>query len=151
MKVAIACDHHGILLKEKIIKDMSKSGFDFVDYGPNIDESVDYPDYAFKVGKAVKIKNVDLGILLCNTGIGMSIACNKVKGIRCAKIDNVEEAELCKLHNNANVITFSANKDYAEIIEMISTFLKTEYVSVERHQRRIDKITNYEKGVRNEL
>ena len=107
-----------------------------------VDTSVDYPDYAFKIGESIANKGIKLGILICKTGIGMSIACNKVRGVRCAKVDNVEEAKLTRLHNNSNVIAISAlNKNALEIVK---TFLDTEFSNEERHIRRINKITEYE-------
>ena len=86
MKLAIATDHRGVEVKQNLIKFLESEGYNVIDYGTNSEESVDYPDYAFKVGEAVARKEVDYGILVCNTGIGMSIAANKVKGVRCARV-----------------------------------------------------------------
>ncbi len=138
--IGIASDHAGFELKEKLKKELKD--YQIIDYGTMVDTSVDYPDYAFKIGESIANKGIKLGILICKTGIGMSIACNKVRGVRCAKVDNVEEAKLTRLHNNSNVIAVSAlNKNALEIVK---TFLDTEFSNEERHIRRINKITEYE-------
>ena len=138
--IGIASDHAGFELKEKLKKELND--YQIIDYGTMVDTSVDYPDYAFKIGESIANKGIKLGILICKTGIGMSIACNKVRGVRCAKVDNVEEAKLTRLHNNSNVIAISAlNKNALEIVK---TFLDTEFSNEERHIRRINKITEYE-------
>lgn len=144
MKIGISCDHHGLEIKKHIIEFLSSKGYEVVDYGPNDENAVDYPDYAFRIGEAVRDKNIDLGILLCNTGIGMSIACNKVKGVRCAHVSNVYEAEMTRLDNDSNVIALSARLNINDIDNIIYTFVNTEYKYVERHQVRIDKINNYD-------
>lgn len=138
--IGIASDHAGFELKEKLKQELKD--YQIIDYGTMVDTSVDYPDYAFKIGESIANKGIKLGILICKTGIGMSIACNKVRGVRCAKVDNVEEAKLTRLHNNSNVIAISAlNKNALEIVK---TFLDTEFSNEERHIRRINKITEYE-------
>ena len=106
----------------------------------------DYTDYAFLVGSAVSKKDVDLGILLCGTGIGMSIAANKVKGIRCAHVSNVNEASLSKEHNDANIIALSTKNNINELIKIIDVFINTDFKNEERHLRRINKITKIEDG-----
>ena len=127
--IGIASDHAGFELKEKLKKELKN--YQIIDYGTTVDTSVDYPDYAFKIGESIANKGIKLGILICKTGIGMSIACNKVRGVRCAKVDNVEEAKLTRLHNNSNVIAISAlNKNALEIVK---TFLDTEFSNEERH------------------
>jgi len=103
MKIGLANDHRGFPLKEKIKKYLIKKGYEIEDYGTNSTESVDYTDYAFKIGESVVAKEVDLGIVICGTGIGISIACNKVKGVRCAKVDTVRQAKLTRI-DNENVI-----------------------------------------------
>mgnify|MGYP003399832134 CR=1 FL=1 len=108
MKIVIANDHHGIKKKNMIIKYLNKRGHEVVDLGTNNTNIVDFPEYAFNVGNGVKNKTADLGILICGTGIGMSIAANKVKGVRCAKINNIKEAKLSKEHNDANVLAIPA-------------------------------------------
>jgi len=143
MKIIIASDHHGVGIKAKIIKFLKKLGYQVDDYGTNSEELVDYPEYAFKVAKSVSGNPDDLGILLCGTGIGMSIAANKVRGIRCAKIDNVNDARLAKEHNAANVLAMSSKKRFGEMKKMIITFLNTETSNEERHIRRRNAIDNY--------
>ena len=141
MKIGIASDHRGVILKEKI-KNYLNEKYKIIDYGTNSIESVNYPQYAFKVGESIRDNKIDLGILICGTGIGMSIACNKVKKVRCAKVDNKEEAYLARSHNNANVIALSENtSNYKEIID---TFLTTEASKEEKHQRRVEMIDNYD-------
>lgn len=141
MKIGIASDHRGVILKEKI-KNYLNEKYKIIDYGTNSIESVDYPEYAFKVGEDIRDNKIDLGILICGTGIGMSIACNKVKKVRCAKVTTKEEAFLARSHNNANVIALSENtSNYKEIID---TFLTTESSKEEKHQRRVEMINNYD-------
>ena len=140
MKIGIASDHRGVILKEKIKKHL-QDNYQLIDYGTNSIESVDYPQFAFKVGEDIRDKKIDLGILICGTGIGMSIACNKVKGVRCAKVSDIEEAYLARLHNNSNVLALSEKtKNYEEIID---TFLNTEFSNEEKHQRRVAMIDEY--------
>ncbi len=143
MKIFIASDHAGYELKEEVKKELMKS-YDVVDLGTNSVTSVDYPNYAIPLGEQV-VKEQGKGILICGTGIGMSIACNKVKGVRCAKVDNLEEAKLTRLHNDANVIALSSHTDYQNAIQYIDTFLTTPFSMEERHQRRIHEIEEYEK------
>lgn len=140
MKIGIASDHAGYEVKERIISELN---YDFKDYGTNSLESVDYPDFALKLGKDIN-NEIDLGILICKTGIGMSIACNKIKGVRCAKVDNETEAKLTREHNDANVMAISADKDFEEIKNMIEIFLNTSFSNDERHIRRVNKIRKIE-------
>lgn len=144
MKIGIATDHHGVDIKKFLISFLIQKGYDVIDYGPNDTEMVDYPDYAFKVGKSVVNKDIDYGILICNTGIGMSIACNKVKGIRCAKVSNIYEAKMTRRDNDANVIALSARCDINLLKEIIITFLTEEYANLDRYNRRLEKINNYD-------
>ena len=139
--IGIASDHGGYELKEKIKSELKE--FDFKDYGTNSTESVDYPLYAFKLGEAVANKEVEKGIVICTTGIGISIACNKVKGIRCAKVADVDEAKMSRLHNDANVVAL--NSKVENPIEIVKTFLTTDFLNEERHIRRINQIKEYER------
>ena len=143
MKIGIGNDHRGYKLKKELVEFLTNLGYEVVNYGSDTEESVDYPVYAFKVGEAVKNKEVDRGILICRTGIGMSIACNKVKGVRCAKVDNVEEAALTRLDNDSNVIAVSYVKDITELKEIIKTWLEIKFSEEERHKRRINLIDTY--------
>lgn len=143
MKVGIANDHRGYELKNQIMEFLTNAGYEVVNYGSDSEEAVDYPNYAFKVGEGVQKGEIDRGILICRTGIGMSIACNKVKGVRCAKVDTVEDAALTRLDNDSNVIAISYIKDLTEIKEIIKTFLEIKFSGEARHQRRIDLIDKY--------
>ncbi len=146
MKIGIASDHRGYKLKEKLKKYLTKKHYEVIDYGTNSTESVDYPDYGIRLSNAVIDEEVTLGIAICGTGIGISIACNKVKGIRCAKVDNVEEAKHCKIDNNANIIALNGSMPNYKVLDIIDAYLNTDYSNEERHQRRLDKIQNYEEG-----
>lgn len=139
MKIGIGSDHGGYLVKGEIKKYLQEK-YEVVDFGTDSEESTDYPKYAHLVGEAIQKGNVDFGVVICRTGIGMSIACNKMKGIRCAKVDNLEEASLTRLHNNSNVIALNANKNIEEIKESIDTFLTTPFSNEERHIRRIEML-----------
>lgn len=141
MLVGIASDHRGYELKKKILEKYNNT----VDYGTDSIESTDYPKYAFKIGEDVRDKKIDLGILICGSGIGMSIACNKVKGVRCAKVNNKEEVKYTRNDNDANVIAFSEKISIEDAMEMIDTFINTPFSNEEKHQRRINLITDYEK------
>ena len=143
MKIGIASDHHGLDKIEEITKFLEKNGYEVENYCPNESDSTDYPKYAFTVSNAVVEGKVDRGILMCGTGIGMSIAANKVKGIRCARIASVEDAALSAEHNHANVIAFSAHLPMDLIKEMILTYLNKEPSQEERHVRRVNMIDEY--------
>lgn len=144
MKIGVASDHCGYDKKTKIIKYLAHKGIETIDYGTNSSEMVDFPQYAFKLGEAVVKKEVDLGIIICGTGIGVSIAANKVKGIRCAKINNTYEARLAKKHNNANMLAFGRKMHMFIIKDMIDIFLNTTIATEERYARRNKQIADYE-------
>ena len=144
MRIGIAADHRGYDLKEKIIKYLEDKGYTVVDYGTNSSDSVDYPDFGLILGQKFVEKEYDLGIGICGTGIGISIACNKIKGVRCAKTDNPDDARMAREHNNANIIAMSSNKTFDEAKNMINLFLETDFSNEERHQRRVNKIKSYE-------
>lgn len=143
MKIAIANDHNGVEIKNELKKYIYKLGYDIIDFGSNGGEKSDYPLYAYKVGNSVVSLETDLGILICGTGIGMSIACNKVKGIRCAKVSNIDEAKLCKQHNNANVIAISSKCPMWKLKRIVKSFIVTPFSNEERHIRRNSLIDNY--------
>ncbi len=144
MKIGIANDHSGVEIKNQIQKFLELEGYQVMNYGTDTKESVDYPLYAFKIGQAINTNKIKFGILICHTGIGMSIAANKVKNIRCAKVDNEEEAFLTRSHNNSNVIALNDKKNIEELKPIIKTFLETPFSNENRHQRRIDLIHHYE-------
>ena len=144
MRVGIASDHRGYKLKEKLKTYIIKEGYEIEDFGTSSLESVDYPDYGIKLGEAVRDKQVDLGIAICGTGIGISIACNKVDRVRCARIVDAKEAKITKLHNKANIIALNEKMPLFMAKDIVDAFLTTEYVPEERFERRIDKINKYE-------
>lgn len=143
MKIAIASDHRGYKLKQEIIENLQKE-YQILDLGTNSEESVDFPKYGIALGEVIKNKKADLGIAICGTGIGISIAVNKVKGVMCAKISNIEEAKLAKEHNNANVIALSGKTPKEEALKMIEEFIKSTPNKEEKYQRRINQIKEYE-------
>ena len=151
MKIAIASDHRGVQYKTELVEYLTNKGHDVIDCSPENDPTDDYPDFAFKVCKKVVERQADIGILVCRTGIGMSIAANKVKGIRCAKVDSVEDAILCRNDNGANVMTFNYTKDMSLIKNMVDAFINAEVMNDARHIRRVDKIMKYESGEYNVL
>ncbi|RJX27910.1 MAG: ribose 5-phosphate isomerase B [Acholeplasma sp.] len=143
MKIAIGSDHGGYELKEKIKSFLILENHDVTDYGTNSLASVDYPDYGKKVGEAVVNGTYDFGIVLCGTGIGISIAANKVKGVRAALVYDDNTAYLAKAHNNANVIALGGRTTSEEAaISIVNTFMNTTFEP--RHQSRLDKIKNIE-------
>ena len=144
MKIGIACDHRGYKLKEKLKGYLEKKGYEILDLGTNSSEMVDYSDYGIELGERVRDKKVDFGIAICGTGIGISIACNKVKGIRCARVTNSHDAKETRIHNNANIIALSSKLFFFEAKDIVDKFLNTEYVPEERFERRINKINKYE-------
>lgn len=145
MKIGFANDHRGYKLKEFLKEELSKN-YEIIDYGTDSEESTDYPDYAFKLGKAVVNKEVDFGVAICGSGIGISIACNKVKGVRCAKVSNKEEAMYTRNDNNSNIVAFGEKISSEEALDIVNTFINTPFSNEEKHQKRIDKITSYEDG-----
>ena len=149
MKIAIATDHRGRELKYEII-DKLKGEFDIIDCSLENTDTDDYPDFAFIVGERVATGCVDFGVLICGTGIGMSIAANKVKGVRCALVSNIETAMLARVHNDANVLAFASSLGTDTIISCIKEFAKYEHEG-DNHKRRVAKIIKYENGAYNEL
>lgn len=142
MKIGIASDHRGYELKEYLKNNLGD--YEVVDYGTNSNESVDYPDYGILLAEKVKNKEVDFGIAICGSGIGISIACNKVNGIRCAKVSTVLEAEYTRNDNDANIVALSSETEKKLALEIIEKFLNTPFSNDERHLRRIEKIKKYE-------
>ena len=140
MVIGLVSDHHGVEKRKKIKGYLEKNGYQVKDYGPYDSSSVDYPEYAYKLSMGIINKEIDKGILMCGTGIGMSIAANKVKGIRCARIVNSKDAMYASLHNHANEIAFSANLPFYKIKKMINTYLETIPSEDERHVRRVNMI-----------
>ena len=133
-------------LKEKLKEALIKENYEVIDYGTNSKESTDYPDYAFILGENVVNKNVDYGVAICGSGIGISIACNKVKGVRCAKVTTKEEAEVTRIDNDSNIVAFGEKTSFEEALEIVKTFINTKFSNLEKHNRRINKIKAYEES-----
>ena len=141
MKLAIACDYKGYELKKYIINHIR--GIEIVDLGCDSSDLVDYPKYAFKIGEYV-VKNKCLGIAICGTGIGISIACNKVKGVRCARVTSIKDAEKARVINDANILAFSAEINPDKAVKMVANFYETEFSNLDRRIRRNSQIKEYE-------
>ncbi len=141
MKISIGCDHGAIDLKNTVVEHLTKKGYEVCDFGTYTNASCDYPEFAEAAARAVAGGACDKGIVLCTTGIGVSITANKVKGIRCALLSDVMSARLTREHNDTNMMALGAGivgKNLA--LEIIDTWLTTEFSHDERHQRRIDKL-----------
>ena len=146
MRIAIGSDHRGFEIKQRIVSLLQRLGHEVVDMGPSSSESVDYPDYAFQVAKAVSERSVDRGILICGTSIGMCIAANKVPGVRAAPCHDSITAEMSRRHNDANVLCLSADLLGGELLDrMVKIWLETEFEGG-RHARRVEKIGRIETG-----
>ena len=144
MKIAMGADHAGSEVKEKLKAYLKENGHQVVDFGTYSTDSCDYPDYAFQTAKAVADKLCDRAILICGTGIGVSIVANKVKGVRCALCHNVFTAKLSREHNDSNCIAMGARVvDFDEILQMTNAFLTTQFLG-DKHARRVEKINRYE-------
>jgi len=141
-KIAIACDHGGVELKSTLIEELKNNGFDVLDLGCDGAESVDYPDYGYKLAQAIKDGTVERGVVVCGSGIGISIAVNRFPEVRCALVHDVTGARLCREHNNANVIALGDRTTGAvTAIDILNTFLNTEFEGG-RHARRVEKLSN---------
>ena len=141
MKVALACDHGAYDLKEAIKEHLKARGFEPVDFGCYDKTSCDYPDFAAKAARAVAGGECERGIVTCTTGIGVSIAANKVRGVRCALLDNPMSARMTREHNDTNMMALGAAVTGQMLaLEIVDTWLDTEFSHAERHQRRIDKV-----------
>ncbi len=140
MKIALASDHGGFKLKEFLKKYIEKQNIDYIDLGTDSEESVDYPDFAAKMAQTIKNQQADMGILVCGTGIGISIAANRYHGIRAAILYDDDVARLAKEHNNANVVVFGGRTMSEEdCLRRLQIFWKTKFAGG-RHERRIAKI-----------
>lgn len=145
MKIALGADHAGFELKEKIKQYLLEKGITVDDRGTNSPQSVDYPDYAFRVAEEVAAGKADSGILVCGSGIGMSIAANKVHGVRAAHVTSEMEAQLSREHNDANILTVGGRVlDEATARKIVDRWLKTDFAGG-RHQQRVEKITAIER------
>ena len=141
MKIAIACDHGGYELKVKLIPHLKEQGHEIEDFGCDSTDSVDYPEYARAVAKAVASGEADKGIVICTTGIGVSIVANKVKGIRAALCSETTSARLTRMHNDANVLALGGGIISTYLAkDIVDTFLTTDFCGEEKHARRISHI-----------
>ncbi len=140
MKLAVGADHRGFALKEQLRRWLAARGHEVIDFGPASADRVDYPDYAFRVARAVTRRRAERGILICSTGIGMSIAANKVRGVRAVLADSVRQARLSREHNDANVLCLGADFVSAALAQrIVGVWLTTGFVGG-RHARRLAKI-----------
>lgn len=146
MKIGMCSDHRGFYMKKVLVEYLEHASYEVIDYGTDSDESVDFPEFAFKLGDGIVKKKVNMGIAICGTGIGMSIALNKVRGVYCAKVSNISEAVLCRQHNNANVIAISADMDMEQARAIVDKFLVTEFSSDSKYARRNKMIKDREKN-----
>ena len=145
MKISIACDHGGLNLKKAVIKYLVDNGYEYVDYGTNTTDSCDYPDFALPAAESVANKECDFGIVICSTGIGVSIVANKVPGVRCAHCHDSYCAMYTRLHNNSNVLAMGEKVVGVGVaLEIVEKFLTTEFEGG-RHERRVNKIAEIEK------
>ena len=141
MKIAIGCDHGALELKNLMVAHLEKKGYEVKDFGTHTKDSCDYPEFAAAAAKAVAAGECDKGIVLCTTGIGVSITANKIKGIRCALLSDVMSARMTREHNDTNVMAIGAGVVGQMLaLEIADTWLGTAFPGEERHQRRIDKV-----------
>ena len=146
MKIAIGCDHGALALKNKVVSHLEQRGFEVKDFGTHTPDSCDYPDFAGAAARAVASGECDRGIVLCTTGIGMSIAANKVRGIRCALLSDLMSARLTREHNDTNMMAIGAAVVGEGLaLEIVDTWLDTQFSHNARHQRRIDKVMALER------
>ena len=146
MKIAIGCDHGALELKNVLIPHLEKKGYEVKDFGTYSLDSCDYPDFAAPAAQAVASGECEKGIVLCTTGIGVSIVANKVKGVRCALLSDVMSARMTREHNDTNMMAIGAGVVGQMLaLEIVDTWLGTEFSNEARHQRRIDKMMALEK------
>ncbi len=144
MTIGLTNDHRGVKVKQFLTEYLTELGYNIINYGTDSEEPADFPDYAKKLGEGILKKEVNLGIAICGTGIGMSIALNKMKGIYCAKVSTVSEASLSKAHNNANAMAISEEMDKETMIEVVKTFIETPFSNIDRYINRNNKIKDIE-------
>lgn len=147
MNIGITNDHRGLQVKHFLTEYLENLGYNVIDYGTDSEEPADFPDYAKKLGLGIINNEANLGIAICGTGIGMSIALNKMKGVYCAKVSTTSEAALCKSHNDANVIAISEEMDRELMKDVIKTFVETPFSNIDRYKIRNNKIKDIENNV----
>ncbi len=146
MKIAIGCDHGALALKDKMVSWLEGKGYEVKDFGTYTSDSCDYPEFAAAAARAVASGECQKGIVLCTTGIGVSISANKIDGIRCALLSDVWSAKMTRLHNDTNMMAMGAGVVGENLaLEIADTWLGTEFSGEARHQRRIDKLMELEK------
>ena len=146
MKISIGCDHGALALKNKMVAHLTDRGYDVKDFGTYTADSCDYPDYAAAAARAVASGECERGVVLCTTGIGVSIAANKIPGIRCALLSDVWSAKMTRLHNDTNMMALGAGVVGPNLaLEIVDVWVDTAFSGEERHQRRIDKVMALEK------
>lgn len=146
MNISIGCDHGALALKNKILAHLTAQGHEVKDFGTYTSDSCDYPDFAAAAARAVASGECQKGIVLCTTGIGVSISANKVKGVRCALLTDTWTAKMTRLHNDTNMMALGAGVVGESLaLEIVDTWLSTEFSGEARHQRRIDKVMELEK------
>ena len=146
MKISIGCDHGALALKDKLVAHLQAKGHEVKDFGTYTLDSCDYPDFAAAAAKAVASGECEKGIVLCTTGIGVSITANKIDGIRCALLSDLMTARMTREHNDTNMMALGAGVVGEMLaLEIVDTWLNTEFSHNERHQRRIDKVMALEK------
>ena len=147
MKIAIGCDHGALDLKNALLPHLQAKGYEPVDFGTYTSESCDYPEFAGAAAKAVACGSCEKGIVLCTTGIGVSICANKVDGIRCALLSDTKSAEMTRLHNDTNMMAIGAGIISQELaFQIVDIWLDTPFSNEPRHQRRIDTMMDLEKN-----
>ena len=147
MVIGITNDHRGLKAKQFLTEYLTNLGYNVIDYGTDSEEPADFPDYAKKLGLGVLNNEVNLGIAICGTGIGMSIALNKMIGIYCAKVSTPSEASLAKAHNSANVMAISEEMNEETMKEVVTKFIETPFSNIDRYKIRNDKIKDIERHV----
>ena len=146
MKISIGCDHGALALKDVLVAHLTKKGYEVKDFGTYTAASCDYPEFAAAAARAVANGECEKGIVLCTTGIGVSISANKIDGIRCALLSDVWSAKMTRLHNDTNMMALGAGVVGENLaLEIVDTWVGTEFSGEERHQRRIDKLMALEK------
>ena len=147
MIIGLTNDHRGLKAKQFLTEYLTSLGYNVIDYGTDSEEPADFPDYAKKLGLGILNNEVNLGIAICGTGIGMSIALNKMKGIYCAKVSTPSEAALSKAHNNANAMAISEEMNEDVMKEVVTKFIETPFSNIDRYKLRNDKIKEIENNV----
>ena len=148
MKIGIANDHGGYELKLKLVEYLEKEGYEVINFGANVPERSDYPDYAIPLGEAIRDKKVDYGIAICISAIGVSVACNKVKGVRCGKVDSLYEVEHGKSNDYINCIAISGSLDFDEAVSFFEALVNTKHITEDpRYFKRVQMIIDYEESI----